>query len=235
MRAIGWSLVLVSLSFGCTLDSGDGNGGPRPVRPVQPGAGCAALETALRNCGLITTGAFSQCEEPNTDLERCRFNCASLITCSELSASFCGQTDIDQLPPSAFTNCALACEPPPFVCGSGEQVSNNALCDGFQDCGDNSDEFDCASAQFVCFTTGFTIPDFQECDGIQNCPDGEDELDCGSSGGGVFACPDGFTIPQSFVCDGDNDCGDLSDEQNCPVQAELICPNVSTSPPPTPR
>jgi len=233
MRAIGWSLVLVALSLGCGLDSGDGSGGPRPRRPADPGPGCAELESALRSCSLLTSGRFSECEGPSTDDERCGFNCIPLASCSDLSALFCGRRDFDELPPSAFSSCALACEPSVFVCGSGEQISSDAKCDDFQDCADGSDEFDCFSSQFVCFNSGFSIPESFVCDGGQDCPDGEDEADCGSSDD-AFVCPEGFAIPREFVCDGNNDCGDLSDEQNCAPEANFICPDTAERPPVSP-
>jgi hypothetical protein len=77
--------------------------------------------------------------------------------------------------------------PRPFMCGSGECISGDWVCNGRRDCVDGRDEHLCAG---VCPPTDTRCDSGQcvhgtraRCDGVRDCPDGSDEWACG-----VYGC-----------------------------------------------
>ncbi len=115
----------------------------------------------------------------------------------------------------------IICYPGMFQCKNNNCTLITALCDGRNDCGDNSDEsnchHDCSEHEFKCVSTGRCIKGAWKCDGDKDCQDGSDESDavCRKAScdpESEFSCGNGKCIPKLWYCDADDDCGDESDE-----------------------
>ncbi|KAF7648260.1 hypothetical protein LDENG_00159790 [Lucifuga dentata] len=106
-----------------------------------------------------------------------------------------------------------------------ECVLYSHVCDGERDCGDGSDEEECAAqcttAEFQCSYGKRCISQEQVCDGRYDCQDQSDEMDCAKMSDGCHLRCDNNThcIPETFLCDGERDCADGSDEQKCGLVA----------------
>ncbi|XP_031432697.1 suppressor of tumorigenicity 14 protein homolog [Clupea harengus] len=112
--------------------------------------------------------------------------------------------------------------PAEFACSSGICIDEGLKCDGWNDCGDMSDErtCHCEKDQFAC-ANGMCKPNYWVCDRVNDCGDNSDELQC-SCGEGEVRCGDGTCIQQAGVCDGKTDCADSSDEASC-KESSGIC------------
>lgn len=131
------------------------------------------------------------------------------------------------------------------------------MCDGKQDCADNSDENDCSGApsspapennnkqknefpivlstcrvyEFPC-KDGRCIDQFGKCDGKVNCADGSDETSetCGKEACPYFSfrCKYGACLSAGVKCNGVQDCADNSDEDPA-ICADSPQPTTSTT------
>ncbi|KAF0045290.1 suppressor of tumorigenicity 14 protein homolog [Scophthalmus maximus] len=105
--------------------------------------------------------------------------------------------------------------PNQFACASGICISKDLKCDGWNDCGDMSDEVkcNCEKDQFSC-DNGLCKPKLWVCDRVNDCGDGSDEKAC-SCEDNEWRCGNGQCLPQDVVCDSKMDCVDGSDEASC--------------------
>ncbi|XP_062322636.1 suppressor of tumorigenicity 14 protein isoform X1 [Osmerus eperlanus] len=116
--------------------------------------------------------------------------------------------------------------PDMFACASGMCISKLLHCDGWNDCGDMSDERKCKcdKDQFAC-DNGMCKPKYWVCDRVNDCGDESDEKQC-SCGPTEWRCGDGTCVSRGVVCDKRKDCEDGSDEFSCEV-APSICSDYS--------
>ncbi|MBN3307043.1 ST14 protein, partial [Amia calva] len=113
--------------------------------------------------------------------------------------------------------------PGKFKCNNDLCVSESLKCDGWNDCGDNSDEkkCSCSSDQIQC-KNSLCKPKFWLCDGVDDCGDNTDEQQCGCKDG-EYKCRNGKCISEKMKCDGQDNCGDGSDESECPKSSVVQC------------
>ncbi|XP_037085520.1 prolow-density lipoprotein receptor-related protein 1-like [Pollicipes pollicipes] len=149
----------------------------------------------------------------------------------------CGAGDLSDEPPH--------CEYPPcglneFKCANGWCRLYSLVCNGHDDCGDGSDELNCAvicqqQKEMFCAADSACMPAASSCDGTCQCSDCADEAACAGAhaahaGSTLTAClteqenralglrPCGNTsvcVVSTARCDGQPDCPDGSDEQGC--------------------
>ncbi|KAL8614884.1 hypothetical protein ACOMHN_042842 [Nucella lapillus] len=109
-----------------------------------------------------------------------------------------------------------------FLCGSGQCIQSQWLCDTEKDCSDSSDEVNCPTNctgpnQYHCHDGTCVSSEFR-CDGVNDCTDRSDEAGCDqvACDSGEDKCANSLCVEKYWFCDGSDDCGDGSDEANCP-------------------
>ncbi|XP_047221815.1 suppressor of tumorigenicity 14 protein-like isoform X2 [Girardinichthys multiradiatus] len=118
--------------------------------------------------------------------------------------------------------------PGKFRCSNNMCINTTQHCDGFNNCGDNSDEFSCKckAMQMEC-KNGLCKKKFWRCDGVDDCGDNSDEEGCVKCTDGEFSCRNGRCISKKLLCNNKDDCGDGSDESRCEKSLWLQCSNFT--------
>ena len=108
------------------------------------------------------------------------------------------------------------CDLSEFQCGNDNCIPESYICDGDNDCLDNTDERGCSNMvdEFTCDNGNWIIPSYR-CDGDNDCGDNSDEIGCAGCGDNEFKCHDGACIPASYACDSWADCSQGEDDCGC--------------------
>ncbi|XP_015239878.1 PREDICTED: transmembrane protease serine 7 [Cyprinodon variegatus] len=141
--------------------------------------------------------------DPSPEME---FRCSSRNSAQPFKASYLSY------------NISQPCPEDQFLCNTGLCVEKSRLCDGLDDCQDESDEVFCTNPKATCSPNSPPHPLFV-CNGELDCKDGVDEINCTqetSCSAIRYKCRSGSCIlKKNAKCDYVPDCRDKSDEEDC--------------------
>ncbi|KAM9451667.1 ST14 transmembrane serine protease matriptase b [Clarias gariepinus] len=114
--------------------------------------------------------------------------------------------------------------PDKFHCENDACINQKLRCDGYDDCGDLSDEKNCAcNESYIKCNNGFCKPKYWLCDRVNDCGDNTDEENCAYCNAGEVTCQNGRCISEHKMCDGLDDCEDGTDESECTKSTDPNC------------
>ncbi|XP_041823608.1 transmembrane protease serine 7 [Melanotaenia boesemani] len=155
-------------------------------------------------CGMYV-GHHTVFRIPNQNPEM-EFRCSSQNSVQPFQASY-----------SSY-NISQPCPENHFLCTTGLCVEKSRLCDGLDDCQDESDEVFCSRPTMNCGGNSPPHPLFV-CNGETDCSDGVDENNCTQEttcSAIRYQCKSGSCIlKKNAKCDDVPDCQDHSDEVDC--------------------
>uniref|UniRef100_A0A3Q2DSZ4 ST14 transmembrane serine protease matriptase n=1 Tax=Cyprinodon variegatus TaxID=28743 RepID=A0A3Q2DSZ4_CYPVA len=206
-----------------------------PLHPIfyPPSMDCKwTIKVSQGKKVRVTFKIFSM-KEPNVDTSRCHKDYVEIM-----GQRYCGDrsflvltsdsnvlevkfhsdesyTDKGFLAEYEAFNHSNAC-PGEFACNNGMCIAKKLQCNGWNDCGDISDEKNCRcnKDQFAC-SNGLCKPKLWQCDNVNDCGDGSDEIQCTDCEPNEWRCGNGVCLPQDVVCDNVMDCEDGNDEATC--------------------
>uniref|UniRef100_A0A0B7ATX1 Basement membrane-specific heparan sulfate proteoglycan core protein n=1 Tax=Arion vulgaris TaxID=1028688 RepID=A0A0B7ATX1_9EUPU len=144
--------------------------------------------------------------------------------------------DVDYIGPvTEIPNSNGSCSRDQATCTNGNCIPRDYVCDGDNDCFDDSDERNCNTA-LPCEPNEFRCDNRQcalkiwRCDGDNDCLDKSDESNCPTRIPGAACQSDEFAcrtinqcIPFAYQCDSQLDCNDRSDEIGC-IPPTIVVP-----------
>ncbi|XP_015232336.1 PREDICTED: suppressor of tumorigenicity 14 protein homolog [Cyprinodon variegatus] len=220
----------------CGGDLSEVNGNlTSPLHPsfYPPATDCKWTIKVSQGKKVRVTFKMFRMKEPDVDVRKCHKDYVEIMGkryCGELSSlALTSESNILEVKfhsDESYTDKGFFAQynefdpndpcPGKFACRNGMCIEKKLKCDGWNDCGDLSDEKSCSCAeeQFSC-SNGLCKPKMWRCDRVNDCGDGSDEKHCTGCEPNEWKCGNGVCLPQDVICNNLKDCEDGSDEASC--------------------